>query len=194
MERILKKLSVIIPVYNAEKTLKKCIESVLKQKDEDLEIVLINDGSTDKSLSVLQKIAEQHDNMQIIDKENGGVSSARNIGLQVAKGEYIYFFDGDDFFMGVVVLLFTFILPAANSVLVFYRIIAGKKLNLFLDLDKWNMLDVFVVALLLLNFKLQSNIMVMELKIGTTFIALSVVFRIITTILIDYGKPSLLKC
>lgn len=104
------------------------------------------------------------------------------------------FFDGDDFFWGVVVLLFTFILPAANSVLMFYRIIAGKRLNLFLDLDKWNMLDVFVVALLLLNFKLQSNIMVMELKIGTTFIALSVVFRIITTILIDYGKPSLLKC
>ncbi len=97
------------------------------------------------------------------------------------------FFDGDEYFLGIIILLFTFVLPAVNSVVMLYRIITGEKSDLLRNLDKWNMLDVFVVALLLLNFKLQSNIMVMELKIGTTFIALSVVFRILTVVMVE-GK------
>lgn len=95
------------------------------------------------------------------------------------------FFEDREFFLGTIILLFTFILPAINSILMLYRIISGKESRYSLSLDKWNMLDVFIIALLILNFKLQSNIMVMELKIGTTFIALSVIFRIITMILID---------
>ncbi len=95
------------------------------------------------------------------------------------------FFDSGEFFLGTIILLFTFVLPAVNSVLMLYGIITGKRSGLSLNLDKWNMLDVFIIALLLLNFKLQSNIMVMELKIGTTFIALSVIFRIVTMILIE---------
>ena len=90
-------ISVIVPIYNLQDYIEKSLTSIWQQTYPNLEVICVNDGSTDKSLSVLQKIAEQHDNMQIIDKENGGVSSARNIGLQVAKGEYIYFFDGDDF-------------------------------------------------------------------------------------------------
>ncbi len=95
------------------------------------------------------------------------------------------FFGSHEYFLGTIILLFTFILPTVNSVLMLYRIITGKRSELSLNLDKWNMLDVFIIALLLLNFKLQSNIMVMELQIGTTFIALSVIFRIITMILIE---------
>lgn len=98
MARILKKLSVIIPVYNAEKTLKKCMESVLKQKDEDLEIVLINDGSTDASDKMIQEYKEK--NPKIISyykKKNTGVADTRNYGIKKAKGKYILFLDGDDY-------------------------------------------------------------------------------------------------
>ena len=94
----MKKLSVIIPVYNAEKTLKKCIESVLKQKDEELEIVLINDGSTDASDKMIQEYKEK--NPKIISyykKKNTGVADTRNYGIKKAKGTYILFLDADDY-------------------------------------------------------------------------------------------------
>ena len=94
----MKKLSVIIPVYNAEKTLKKCMESVLKQKDEDLEIVLINDGSIDASDKMIQEYKEK--NPKIISyyrKKNTGVADTRNYGIKKAKGKYILFLDGDDY-------------------------------------------------------------------------------------------------
>ena len=98
MARILKKLSVIIPVYNAEKTLKRCMESVLKQKDEDLEIILINDGSTDASDKIIQEYKEK--NPKIISyykKKNTGVADTRNYGIKKAKGSYILFLDADDY-------------------------------------------------------------------------------------------------
>lgn len=95
---MLKKLSVIIPVYNGEKTLKRCIESVLKQKDEDIEIVLINDGSTDMSDKIIQEYKGK--NPKIISyykKKNTGVADTRNYGIQKAKGKYILFLDVDDY-------------------------------------------------------------------------------------------------
>lgn len=98
MERILKKLSVIIPVYNGEKTLKRCIESVLKQKDEDIEIIMINDGSTDASDKIVQEYKEK--NPKIISyyqKKNTGVADTRNYGIKKAKGKYILFLDADDY-------------------------------------------------------------------------------------------------
>ena len=98
MARILKKLSVIIPVYNAEKTLKKCMESVLKQKDEDLEIVLINDGSTDASDKMIQEYKEKNPKtISYYKKKNSGVADTRNYGIKKAKGKYILFLDGDDY-------------------------------------------------------------------------------------------------
>ena len=94
----MKKLSVIIPVYNGEKTLKKCMDSVLKQKDEDIEIVLINDGSTDMSDKIIQAYKEK--NPKIISyykKKNTGVADTRNYGIKKAKGQYILFLDADDY-------------------------------------------------------------------------------------------------
>ena len=100
MARILKKLSVIIPVYNAEKTLKKCMESVLKQKDEDLEIVLINDGSTDASDKIIQEYKEKNPKtISYYKKKNTGVADTRNYGIKKAKGKYILFLDADDIYM-----------------------------------------------------------------------------------------------
>jgi uncharacterized paraquat-inducible protein A len=98
------------------------------------------------------------------------------------------FFDSRDYFLAAVILLFTFIMPIVKYIKLIIRILKNKTSQILQNLDKWNMLDVFLVALLLLNFKMQSNIMIMELKIGTTFIVLAVIFRILTIILITNNK------
>lgn len=89
--------SIIVPVYNAEKTLKRCVDSLLCQSTADYEIILVNDGSTDSSLSILNEYAQKDKRVKIINKPNGGVSSARNAGIEAAQGEYIMFVDADDF-------------------------------------------------------------------------------------------------
>lgn len=90
------KVTVILPVFNAEKSVKKTIESVLKQTFKDFELIVINDGSTDDSLKVCQEIQKKDDRIVIKNIENNGVSNARNIGLKMAQGEYIMFIDSDD--------------------------------------------------------------------------------------------------
>lgn len=91
-------LTLIIPVYNAEKYLPECLDSLLAQDlpAEDFEIICVNDGSKDGSLSVLQTYADKYPNIRIIDKENGGVTTARNAGLEAAQGAFIWFIDADD--------------------------------------------------------------------------------------------------
>ncbi|MBQ7976029.1 MAG: glycosyltransferase family 2 protein [Clostridia bacterium] len=91
------KYSVIIPVYNSEKTIKRCIKSITSQDRTDVEIIIVNDGSTDKSESLCKALQTEHNNIIYIHKENGGVSSARNSGLSVAKGKYVMFVDSDDY-------------------------------------------------------------------------------------------------
>lgn len=93
------KLSIIIPVYNVEKYVAKCLDSLLDQGlDHKLyEIIIINDGSTDTSSNIAQNYAKIHDHITVIDKKNGGAGSARNRGMDSAKGKYIYFIDPDDF-------------------------------------------------------------------------------------------------
>lgn len=90
-------ISVIVPVYNSEKYLSRCIESIISQSFVDLEIILINDGSFDKSGDICEKYKDLDNRIIVIHKENGGVSSARNIGLSIARGEYIGFVDSDDY-------------------------------------------------------------------------------------------------
>lgn len=90
------KVSIIIPVYNVEKYLRKCLDSVVNQTFKDLEIICVNDGSTDNSLQILKEYANKDNRIKIIDKEYGGVSSARNAGMDVMSGEYCYFVDSDD--------------------------------------------------------------------------------------------------
>lgn len=88
------KVSVIIPVYNAEATIVDCVTSVMQQDYSDIEIILVNDGSIDRSVQLIKQINDPR--IIFIDKKNGGVSNARNAGLEVAKGEYIIFIDSDD--------------------------------------------------------------------------------------------------
>ena len=90
------KVSVIVPVYNSEKYLNKCLDSLISQTLEDIEIICVNDGSTDSSRKILQDYAENDSRFVIVDKKNGGLSSARNAGIRVAKADYIVFLDSDD--------------------------------------------------------------------------------------------------
>ena len=89
-------ISVIIPVYNTATYLERCINSVTENTYKNLEILCVNDGSTDNSLEILQKIAAADRRIRIVSKENSGVSSARNSGLELATGEYICYVDSDD--------------------------------------------------------------------------------------------------
>lgn len=101
------KISVIIPVYNAEDTLRRCVDSILSQTFTDFECLLINDGSKDRSGEICDEYAAKDSRVRVFHKENGGVSSARNIGLDNAKGEWITFLDSDDYieeeFLGSIV-------------------------------------------------------------------------------------------
>jgi glycosyltransferase involved in cell wall biosynthesis len=89
-------ISVIIPVYNTEKFLPGCLESIINQDFKDIEIICINDGSSDNSLSVLQKYAKNDKRIKVFSQKNRGVSAARNVGLEKATGKYIAFIDSDD--------------------------------------------------------------------------------------------------
>ena len=90
------KISVIIPVYNVEKYLKRCLDSVINQTYKNLEIILIDDGSTDKSGNICDEYAAKDKRIIVIHKENGGLSDARNKGLDICTGDYISFIDSDD--------------------------------------------------------------------------------------------------
>jgi glycosyltransferase involved in cell wall biosynthesis len=90
-------ISVIVPVFNAESSIKKCVESIQNQGIEDLEIILVNDGSKDRSLKICDELSKKDSRVIVVDKENGGAASARNQGLNLCSGEYVCFVDADDF-------------------------------------------------------------------------------------------------
>jgi len=90
-------ISVIVPVYNAEKYLRRCVESIFSQTYNNLEIILINDGSQDQSGIICDELANEDERVKVFHKENGGEASARNAGLDIAIGEFIGFVDSDDF-------------------------------------------------------------------------------------------------
>lgn len=89
-------ISVIVPVYNVEKYLRRCVESIMSQTYKEIEILLIDDGSTDDSGRICDDLALKDRRIHVFHKENGGVSSARNLGIERACGDYICFVDSDD--------------------------------------------------------------------------------------------------
>ena len=90
------KLSIIIPIYNVGDYISECLDSILNQSFKNLEVICVNDGSTDNSLEILNDYKKRDERIVIIDKANEGSGVARNFGLQIARGEYVYFVDGDD--------------------------------------------------------------------------------------------------
>ena len=92
------KISVIIPVYNTEKYLRQCLDTVVAQTLKDIEIILVDDGSTDDSLLICREYARKDDRIHVYHQENQGAGPARNYGIKVAKGQYFSFLDADDLF------------------------------------------------------------------------------------------------
>lgn len=90
------KFSVVVPIYNVEQYLEQCLESLQKQNYSDFEVICVNDGSTDRSREILTEWNARWPQIKVIDRENGGLSAARNIGLEAARGEYVIFVDSDD--------------------------------------------------------------------------------------------------
>ena len=123
------KVSVIIPVYNAEKTIERCVRSVLDQEFQDLELIAVDDGSKDASGKILDEIAEKDSRLHVVHVENGGVSRARNIGLSLIQGEYVQFLDADDYIPMESTKLLVRTMEKSQCDLViadFYRVVGDK--------------------------------------------------------------------
>lgn len=123
------KVSVIIPVYNAEKTIERCVRSVLDQEFQDLELIAVDDGSKDASGKILDEIAEKDSRLHVVHVENGGVSRARNIGLSMIQGEYVQFLDADDYIPMESTKLLVRTMEKSQCDLViadFYRVVGDK--------------------------------------------------------------------
>ncbi len=124
-----KKVSVIVPVYNVEKYLPECLDSIINQSLRDIEIICINDGSPDNSLDILNKYASEDNRIKIIDKKNEGVGKARNDGIKTAESEFIAFMDSDDCYPSDNVLEILYDSAKENGV----KVAGGRKIRLMPD-------------------------------------------------------------
>jgi glycosyltransferase involved in cell wall biosynthesis len=111
-------ISVIIPLYNVEQYLSRCLDSVLNQSFKDIQIICVNDGSKDNSLKILNTYAKKDDRILIISQENKGLSGARNTGLDAVKGDYVFFLDADDYLHPQALEVFYNIAQKTNSPIV----------------------------------------------------------------------------
>lgn len=122
--------SIIVPVYNVEKHLSKCLDSIINQTYKNIEIICVNDGSNDNSLNILEQYAEKDSRIKIINQENGGVASARNAGIKASSGEYIWFIDSDDWIEANACEVLNNYIVNNDTDLInfnFYRVKDGKK-------------------------------------------------------------------
>ncbi len=123
------KVSVIIPVFNMEKFVAECLESVLQQTLNDIEVIIINDGSKDNSLKIIREYQRRDNRIIVIDKENAGVGAARNDGIKAATGDYIAFMDPDDMYASKDVLLHCYEVAERENV----SIVGGRTVFLYQD-------------------------------------------------------------
>ena len=114
-------ISIIIPVYNVELYIEECLSSILNQEFKDLELLLINDGSTDSSLEICKRISLANSNVKLFSQKNNGTASARNKGINNANGDYIWFIDSDDIIRGDSLTLISDILKKTNRDLLFFN-------------------------------------------------------------------------
>lgn len=112
-------VGIIIPVYNVEKYIRRCLDTVISQTYKNIEVLLIDDGSSDSSYSICQEYSKKDNRLKLLHKENGGVSSARNIGIDVANGKYISFVDADDWVEPDYIEMLIKTMGGGNNVIVF---------------------------------------------------------------------------
>ncbi len=122
------RLSIIIPIYNVEQYLAQCLDSVFTQNLDGIEVICINDGSTDGSKLILKNYKEKFPSLIVIEQKNGGLAKARNIGFKIATGEYIYFLDSDDYlFQGTIQIILEFAISNKLDVGLFNAVNDNKK-------------------------------------------------------------------
>lgn len=119
-------ISIIIPVYNCQKYLSRCIDSILSQAISNYEIILVDDGSSDESGQICDNYAELNDNIKVIHIENGGVSIARNTGISFSKGEWLWFVDADDWIQENSLNVLNDILSQSNAQLLYWNIFVDR--------------------------------------------------------------------
>ena len=152
-------ISIIVPVYNVEKYLQKCIQSIINQTYKNIEIILVDDGSKDNSGKICDEFKQIDNRIKVIHKENGGLSDARNAGLKIAKGEYIGFVDSDDY---IAQDMFETLYKLAKennadiSIVSFYEIYNGKVIGVrdFKSLEEMDKIE--AMKELLIDSKIQS--------------------------------------
>lgn len=152
-------LSIVIAVYNTEKYLERCLRSILSQEDGEVEIILIDDGSTDHSPKICDHYAEIDSRVKVIHKENGGQSSVRNIGIEVARGKYLWYVDSDDWIAeGTLKILIGNIKQYVPDVLLIGYKSCTEYKNTSLEVDQYNayIIDSYRVLGELLSAKIQS--------------------------------------
>ena len=136
-------VSIIVPVYNAEKTIDRCVSSILNQSYKDFELLLMNDGSTDRSGSLCDAYEERDSRVHVLHKENTGVSDTRNQGIAMARGEYLQFADSDDWLAPDAVAGFVRAATEHQCDMViadFYRVI-GERVAQKGDIEKDGVMD-----------------------------------------------------
>lgn len=142
-------VSIIIPIYNAEKYLERCLESICNQSYENLEIILINDGSIDNSYAICKRISQYDKRVKVLSQINKGVASARNLGLNVASGDFIYFIDADDYIeLNTIEECLNMLIIEEADIICFNReefFIKSKKRTAVVDYDK-NLNTIDIIA------------------------------------------------
>lgn len=160
------KISIIVPCYNSEKYLHRCIESIINQTYKNIEIILINDGSTDKTLEILEEFQRKDDRILIINKANSGVSDSRNIGIDRASGRYIMFVDADDFLeINAVQILYDCSKKnKADVVRARYKRIENNNIVSECDIDKYNNFNIKKLLYDILSGKLGCYVWALIIK------------------------------
>ena len=138
------KISVIIPVYNAENYLRQCLDSLEQQSFKDFEMIVVNDGSTDNSLSIIQNYASKDSQIKIISQKNQGLSVARNNALQIAQGKYIAFIDADDWIEPDFLEKMFFSIQSSDADVIQSGFIQNKKSTIYSPKNLTTFLDVLL--------------------------------------------------
>ena len=153
------KVSVIVPIYNAEKYLKRCIDSILNQTFKDFEVILINDGSTDSSLEICNIYVASDNRIHVINQQNRGVSVARNNGIVYSKGEYITFVDSDDFLEpDALNVMYCAIRNGYDLVCASYRRVSNSRKNMASFIFEQKSVNVFQLAELCYDINLDISL------------------------------------
>ena len=142
-------VSIVVPVYNVEKYLKRCVDSIINQSYNNIEILLVDDGSTDSSGKICDDYLKKDSRIKVIHKQNGGLSDARNFGIDKSTGDYLSFIDSDDWIeKDMIMNLFNSIINEKSDISIEFMIIKKKMLNHFKLFQNLVLLTILMVLII----------------------------------------------